>query len=220
MKSIKETIIAPSILGVDEQVVINSLPAIKQAGAKWVHVDIMDGKFVNRTFGSLEAFERISKFHDLFNDVHIMVDDVKDYAEKFINSGADSLTFHYEACCSDDNVKKTIDFIHSKGAKVGISICPATPVEKIIPFLNDVDLVLVMTVVPGKGGQDFMAENLEKVKKIKSINPNVLVEVDGGINEKTAKLAVEAGVDVLVSGSYIFNGDIKERISNLLKASK
>ena len=220
MKSIKQVIIAPSILGVDEQVVINSLPTIKQAGAKWVHIDIMDGKFVNRTFGSLEAFERISKFHDLFNDVHIMVNDVKDFADRFINSGANNLTFHYEACCSEEKVKETIDFIHSKGAKAGISICPATPVEKIIPFLNDVDLVLVMTVVPGKGGQDFMAENLEKVKKIKSINPNVLVEVDGGINEKTAKLAVEAGVDVLVSGSYIFNGDIKERISNLLKASK
>ena len=219
MKTIKETIIAPSILGVDENKVISDLPAIKEAGAKWVHVDIMDGKFVNRTFGSLEAFKRLAKHHDLVNDVHIMVEKPKNYVEDFVSAGADYLTFHYEACCCDHMVQTVIDFIHEKGAKAGISICPDTPVEKILPFLDSVDLVLVMTVVPGKGGQAFMAENLEKVKKIKSLKPELLVEVDGGINDVTAKLAKEAGVDVLVSGSYIFNGDVKERIANLL-ASK
>ena len=220
MKNMKEVIVAPSILGVDENRVIRDLPAIQEAGAKWVHIDIMDGKFVDHEFGSLEVFQRLAKHHSLVNDVHIMVEKPKNYVESYVSAGANYLTFHYEACCCDHMVETVIDFIHEKGAKAGLSICPDTPVEKIIPFLKKVDLVLVMTVVPGKGGQAFMAENLEKVKKIKSIRPDVLVEVDGGVNAETAKLAVNAGVDVLVSGSYIFNGDVKERIANLLAVNK
>ena len=216
----REIIVAPSILGVDENRMLSELTNLEKAGAKWIHVDIMDGKFVDGVSGSPELLKSIAKKHNLINDVHIMVEKPKNHVEEFVNAGADYLTFHYEACCCDHMVETVIDFIHEKGIKAGISICPSTPVEKIFPFLKKVDLVLIMTVVPGKGGQPFMAENLEKVRKIKSVRPDVLVEVDGGINAETAKLAIEAGVDILVSGSYVFNGDVKERISSLLEVSK
>ena len=213
-------IVAPSILGVDENRMLSELTNLEKAGAKWIHVDIMDGKFVDGVSGSPELLKSIAKKHNLINDVHLMVEKPKNHVEEFVNAGADYLTFHYEACCCDHMVETVIDFIHEKGIKAGISICPSTPVEKILPFLKKVDLVLIMTVVPGKGGQPFMAENLEKVRKIKSVRPDVLVEVDGGINAETAKLAIEAGVDILVSGSYVFNGDVKERISSLLEVAK
>lgn len=216
----KNMIVSPSILVCDYLHLESELEKIKSVGCPWIHLDVMDGHFVpNISFGNI-FFEKLFKNLDFVKDVHLMVTDPMSFVKKFAKTGADYLTFHYEACCCDHMVETVIDFIHEKGIKAGISICPSTPVEKIFPFLKKVDLVLIMTVVPGKGGQPFMAENLEKVRKIKSVRPDVLVEVDGGINAETAKLAIEAGVDILVSGSYVFNGDVKERISSLLEVSK
>ena len=117
-------------------------------------------------------------------------------------------------------VGEVIDLIHSYGIKAGISICPDTDVEVLLPFIKNVDLVLIMTVVPGKGGQDFMRENLEKVRYLRSFRDDLLIEVDGGINDKTAKECVQAGVNVLVSGSFVFGGNVKERIETLIKSVK
>lgn len=224
----KQIIVAPSILGLEEDELLLDIPNIVKGGAKWLHIDIMDGKFVNHTSGSLEQFKKIAKWHDLVNDVHIMVEDPKSYVKEYIEAGADYLTFHYEACLDDDEVKEIIDLIHSYGAKAGLSIRPDTAVEKVIPFLKDIDLLLVMTVVPGQGGQSFMAENLIKAGMVygvremakmglnSEVNPDLLIEVDGGINEETAKQAVNCGVDVLVAGTYIFSGNVEERIKKLL----
>ena len=220
MKNRDEIIIAPSILGVDENRLGIEFESIKQGGAKWVHVDIMDGKFVDHVFGSLDQFSRLAKLHDLFNDVHIMVKNPKSYIKNYVKAGADNLTFHYEACKDENEVNEVIDLIHSYGIKAGISICPDTDVEVLLPFIKNVDLVLIMTVVPGKGGQDFMRENLEKVRYLRSFRDDLLIEVDGGINDKTAKECVQAGVNVLVSGSFVFGGNVKERIETLIKSVK
>ena len=215
-----EIIIAPSILGVDENRLCIEFESIKEAGAKWVHVDIMDGKFVDHVFGSLERFARLATYHDLFNDVHIMVNDPKSYVKDYVKAGANNLTFHYEACKDEKEVNEVIDLIHASGIKAGISIKPETDVEVLLPFINKVDLVLIMTVEPGKGGQDFMRENLSKVRYLRALREDLLIEVDGGINDKTAKECVDAGVNVLVSGSFVFGGNVKERILTLINAVK
>ena len=215
-----EIIIAPSILGVDENRLEIEFDSIKEAGAKWVHVDIMDGKFVDHVFGSLDRFKRLATCHDLFNDVHIMVNDPKSYIKEYVEAGANNLTFHYEACKDEKEVNEVIDLIHASGIKAGISIKPNTDVEVLLPFIKKVDLVLIMTVEPGKGGQDFMRENLSKVRYLRSLRDDLLIEVDGGINDKTAKECVEAGVNVLVSGSFVFGGNVKERIQTLINAVK
>ena len=215
-----EIIIAPSILGVDENRLEIEFDSIKEAGAKWVHVDIMDGKFVDHVFGSLDRFKRLATCHDLFNDVHIMVNDPKSYIKEYVEAGANNLTVHYEACKDEKEVNEVIDLIHASGIKAGISIKPNTDVEVLLPFIKKVDLVLIMTVEPGKGGQDFMRENLSKVRYLRSLRDDLLIEVDGGINDKTAKECVEAGVNVLVSGSFVFGGNVKERIQTLINAVK
>ena len=216
----KKVMIAPSILSADFNNLKEEIKLVESLGAEFLHFDVMDGHFVpNISFG-IPVLKNIAHSHHMVNDVHIMISDPLKYAENFVNSGADYLTFHYEACASDEEINKVIDIIHSNGARAGLSIKPNTPVEVLDKFFNKLDLVLIMSVEPGFGGQSFIPSALGKIKycreKIDSLGHPCLIEVDGGINQETGKLCREAGVDVLVAGSYLFgHKDIKERIEGL-----
>ena len=216
----KTVYIAPSILSADFKKLGEEIALVESLGAEYLHFDVMDGHFVpNISFG-VPVLQSISKCHQMINDVHIMISEPKKYIEKFAEAGADIITFHYEACEDQNEVQDVIDMIHSFGIKAGMSIKPGTPVEVVQPFLEDLELVLVMSVEPGFGGQSFIPESLDKISYLrKMIDLNgylCLVEVDGGINEKTAKLCRDAGVDILVAGSYLFgNPDIEERMESL-----
>ena len=217
-----EPIISPSILGADFLHLADEISKIKDANLSWLHFDVMDGHFVsNISFGN-SFLGRISKDIDLVKDVHIMVSNPFSLIEKFYKAGADYLTFHYEACLDDAEVFEVIDKIHSYGMKAGLSIKPNTNVEKVFPFLHSLDLVLIMSVEPGLGGQAFIDLSLNKIAVLKDkiIEERVptLISVDGGINDITGPNCLKMGADVLVAGQYLFgHEDFKERVERLLK---
>ncbi|WP_041139142.1 ribulose-phosphate 3-epimerase [Beduini massiliensis] len=213
-------IISPSVLSANFADLKTDIKKIEEGGASWLHYDVMDGHFVpNISFG-YSILGDVRKVTDLFLDVHLMISDPKKYLNDFIKAGADLITFHYESCDDLDQVKSVITEIKNQGIKAGISIKPNTDVEAIKPVLADLDLVLVMSVEPGFGGQSFMPKAIDKIKTLRNWidqgKMECLIEVDGGINEETGKQCKEAGADVLVAGSYIFKHEnTKEAIESL-----
>lgn len=198
-------LIAPSILSGNFAEMGKDVKNMREVGADWIHVDVMDGVFVpNITFG-FKMIKDIRPLSDLTFDVHLMITEPKRYVERFAAAGADIISFHFEA---ERDIAETIALIKKAGKKAGLAINPDTPVEVVKPFLKDLDLVLIMSVFPGFGGQKFIDGSAERVKLTKKLcadcGSDALVEIDGGINADNAKAVIEAGADVLVAGSAVF----------------
>ncbi len=211
-------ILAPSILSLDYTDFLGQLTIINE-NCKWIHFDVMDGHFVpNISFGP-DIFKAFRVNSSLFMDVHLMVSNPKEIGDMFIKKGADGITFHYETTENIYDCIETIAYFKKKHVKVGISIKPGTSVDDIIPLLKYVDIVLVMSVEPGFGGQKFMESSLDKVKALADYkeenNLNYLIEIDGGVNSKNVHKIKDAGCDVVVAGSFVFKGDIKANIESV-----
>jgi ribulose-phosphate 3-epimerase len=207
--------IAPSILSADFSKLGEEILEVEKGGADYIHVDVMDGHFVpNITIGPL-VVEAIRPLTKLPLDVHLMIENPDQYIESFANAGADYITVHVEAC---RHLHRTIQHIKSFGIKAGVVLNPATPVESIQHVIGEIDMVLLMSVNPGFGGQKFIPEVLPKIRNVKQMAEekglNIEIEIDGGVNAETAKLCIEAGANVLVAGSAIYNeGDRAKAIS-------
>ncbi len=211
-------VVSPSILAADFSKLGAELKKIEKAGALYAHLDVMDGMFVpNMSFGA-PVIASIRKSSPIIFDVHLMIVDPQRYVDDFLKAGADIITIHYESC---EDPLSVIRYIKSKEAKAGLAIKPATPAEAIFPLLTEVDMLLVMTVEPGFGGQKMMPDMLEKVRAIRTYanehNINVDIEVDGGLTADNTKLATEAGANVIVAGSAVFNAP---KASDIIRAMK
>lgn len=222
IKELKTPIIAPSLLAANRADLVSETLKAQSFGAKFIHIDVMDGKFVPNTSFTLEEIKTITDKHGMINDVHLMIEEPLKHFEEYAKAGADLLTFHYEAV-APEGVHTCIEKIHSLSLLAGLSIKPNTDVEALKPYIEELDLILLMSVEPGKGGQKFIPASLERLEKIKEMikcipqEKRPLIEIDGGINGETGISSLHHGADVLVAGSYLYgHEDMKERLEKLL----
>ena len=210
--------LCPSILSADFNRLGEQIKILENEGVEVLHIDVMDGDFVPSISFGMPVIKSIRKESKMFFDVHLMVTEPERYIRDFVECGADSITVHAEAC---EDLERTIELIRDTGVKVGVSIKPATPVNDISHLLSEVDMVLVMTVQPGFGGQKYIEECTEKIEELKALideeGLDVDIQVDGGINDKTLTTVLDAGANLIVAGSYVFKGDLEENAKSVRK---
>lgn len=213
--------LAPSILAADFKVLGEQMKLCAESGARYLHFDVMDGMFVpNISFG-IPVLESVKGVDKMIMDVHLMIEDPIRYTDKFCEAGADIVNVHYEAC---EDLQAVLDKIHDRGKKAGITIKPNTPVDVLLPFLDQAELFLIMSVEPGLGGQAFIPSSLDKIRRLKGFleerGLNADLEVDGGIYHDNVREVLDAGANVIVSGSSVFHGDIAENIFGFMEIFK
>ncbi|MDD3369299.1 MAG: ribulose-phosphate 3-epimerase [Lachnospiraceae bacterium] len=210
-------ILSPSILSADFAELGQQIKAVDEAGAQYLHIDIMDGVFVPSISFGMPVVQSIRKVSDIVFDVHLMIVEPERYIKEFAEAGADIITFHLEATRKPQEV---IDLIHACGKKAGITIKPGTPVTDLIPYLEQVELVLIMTVEPGFGGQKLIPETIEKVREVKKLmaekNLQFELEVDGGVNRENVQTLIDAGAGVFVAGSAVYKGNVQDNVKFFL----
>ena len=209
----KHTIVAPSILSADFLRLGEAIHMVEESEAEWVHCDIMDGHFVPNISYGIPVVKAVRPATKKVVDCHLMIEHPELYVGAFADAGADMITVHQEACTHLD---RQVAQIHDLGCKAGVALNPATPVETLVDILHAVDMVLIMSVNPGFGGQKFIPRALDKVRRLRALAPDLLIQVDGGVNAETGAKLVAAGADVLVAGSYVFGAkEPKEAIHSL-----
>ena len=210
--------LSPSILSADFAHLGDDIAATEKGGTQYLHYDVMDGMFVPSISFGMPVLKSVRKITDLVLDVHLMIEDPDRYIDEFVKSGADIITVHYEAC---KDVEKTIQMIREKGVKVGVTIKPKTPLSVLEPLLDKVDMILLMTVEPGFGGQAFIPESLDKIKELRNLlNARGIqadIEVDGGIYHSNVKEVLNAGANVIVAGSAVFKGNVAENVKGFME---
>ena len=205
-------ILSPSILSADFANLGKDILEVYNHGAKYLHIDVMDGKFVPSISFGMPVIKAIRKVCDIVFDVHLMIEEPIRYIKEFVESGADIITIHLEAC---EDVQATIDKIHEMGVKAGLSIKPGTPVESLLPYLDKVEMILMMSVEPGFGGQKYIEASTERIRQVRAMldekGLKTDLQVDGGINVDNVTMVLEAGVNIVVAGSAVFGGNIEEK---------